>query len=275
MSMLENVTRKIRMKKEKKRIEERHKIQEERDREERTQEAVPYEVYVAPTVSEVPNTSSKPNTVVQAPTNAKGTKGYNAPVVYDDKGKPIYPYEKQPYVYVPKPTEKSLTIILVEDTAEMKEYEAVLTELYQRCKTDFLFIIHYWEKVRIEGIEIHKFFKKNNDEEVKSFKISEDAGDKACFADAVSETVKIVSENFNKIKEKNFSKTKITKINIIGIGTCKDNCSNSPREKAIEDFSKMLNTTNIPSKYLCLTEEFFFEAAEYGFRSIGSISEDY
>lgn len=261
-------------KQEKERIEEMERNWE-KNKQKGAKEVKPEEVYRPPTVSEVPKTAATPNGTTQANTNPKKTGFDRAPGIYDENGNLIYSYQKQPYVYAPRPTEKSLTIILVEDTAEMKKQEKMLTQLYERCKSDLLTIIHYGEKVRIKEIEIHKFFKKNNDNEVNSFKISKDAGDKACFSDAVLEAAKIVSENFNKIKEKNFVKTKITKINIIGIGTCKDNCSNSPREIAIEDFCKMLNSTNISSKYLCTTEEYFFDAAEFGFRSIGSISETY
>ena len=93
--------------------------------------------------------------------------------------------------------------------------------------------------------------------------------------DAISEATKIVSDLYGKIKEVNKVTTKVTSIEICGIGTCKDNCSKTSKDDGIKSFCKMLNDTRIKSKYFCLNESSFFDAAETGFRSIGSISRSY
>lgn len=184
--------------------------------------------------------------------------------------------KKEPFVYKPRIMEKKLIILLIENTAEMAKENDSIIKLSEICKdTDWLYIIHYGKDIKTKKVEFNKFFKKNDDINLEDLKCSKDATEDSCFMDAISEVTKIVSDLYGKIKEVNKVTTKVTSIEIIGIGTCKDNCSKTSKDDGIKSFCKMLNDTRIKSKYFCLNESSFFDAAETGFRSIGAINRSY
>lgn len=225
--------------------------------------------------SQVPvNQANVPVVSTVPPIN--GGKTYVVPNSAAYPNKALDKTKKEPFVYKPKIMEKKLIILLIENTAEMAKENDSIIKLSEICKdTDWLYIIHYGKDVVTKKIEFNKLFKKKDDINLEDLKCSEDAAEDSCFMDAISEATKIVSDLYGKIKEVNKVTTKVTSIEIIGIGTCKDNCSKTSKDDGIKSFCKMLNDTRIKSKYFCLNESSFFDAAETGFRSIGSISRSY
>lgn len=220
------------------------------------------------------NSANVPVASAVPPINGAATNVAPTKVVYPnqapDKSK------KEPFVYKPRIMEKKAIILLIENTAEMAKENDSIIKLSEICKdTDWLYIIHYGKEVVTQKIEFDKLFKKKDDINMEALKCSEDASEEVCFIDAISEVTNIVSDLYGKIKEINKVTTKVTSIEIIGIGTCKDNCSKTSKDDGIKSFCKMLNDTRIKSKYFCLNESSFFDAAETGFRSIGAINRSY
>ena len=228
---------------------------------------------------------ANPNVPVNQPNLPVGSKippnnGVNPYVMPENGSYYVYPATgkkvKEPYVYVPRIAEKKLIILLVEDTVKMSKENDSIVKLSKICNgTDWIYVIHYGKEVKVKKIELKKFFKKEEEINPDDLKCSENATEDACLWDALSEVNKIVSDLYGKVKEIDKVTTKVTSIEIIGIGTCKDNCSKTSEEDGIKSFCKTLKDNRIKSKYFCLNESCFLNAAEAGFRSIGSISKDY
>lgn len=221
--------------------------------------------------------ANQPNVPVtsQVPPNNGGK-----PYVVPNNG--VYPYQatgkagKEPYVYKPRIAEKKLIILLIEDTVKMSKENESIVKLSKICNgTDWVYVIHYGKEVKVKKIELKKFFKKDDEIKPDDLKCSEDATEDVCLWDALTEVNKIVSDLYGKVKEIDKVTTKVTNIEIIGIGTSKDNCSKTSEEDGITSFCKTLKDNRIKSKYFCLNESCFLSAAKTGFRSIGSISKDY
>lgn len=99
--------------------------------------------------------------------------------------------------------------------------------------------------------------------------------DNKCLFDALIELEKLVSQKHMSIEETDTVREMINEIEIIGIGTCKDNGSKTSKEDALNAFYRAVSLSHVSSKYFCLTEENFIEAAEIGFHSIGAIFRNY
>ena len=93
--------------------------------------------------------------------------------------------------------------------------------------------------------------------------------------DALVELEFLVSNSYMKLEEKENEDILIDNIEVIGIGTCTDNCSKVSKEVAIDCFCKVARKPGITTKYFCLTDETFTQAAEIGFHSIGAIFKNY
>ena len=78
-----------------------------------------------------------------------------------------------------------------------------------------------------------------------------------------------------KIEEKETERVRINKIDVIGIGNCKDNGSKISKEQALRYFQKVANLHGVTTKYFCLSENSFIDAAEIGLHSIGAIFRKY
>ena len=78
-----------------------------------------------------------------------------------------------------------------------------------------------------------------------------------------------------KIEEKETERVRINEIHIIGIGNCKENGSKISKEVALKYFKRVVNKKNVTTKYFCLSENSFVNAAEVGFHSIGAIYRKY
>lgn len=200
-----------------------------------------------------------------------------------DKDKPTkrgsYPiYDEQQFntinsIFAPKTVfkrlvEKQLTIILLENTTEVAKVNDLLKKIIQSSVTSGLVcIISYGESVYKSEIVDYT--------ELASIKYNENLSQETCLFDALVELETTVSNNYMRIKENEKDRTRITNIEIIGIGTCKDDCSKVKKEEGIACFCKVLSKPKVTTKYFCLTDESFIEAAEIGFHSIGAIFRNY
>lgn len=165
---------------------------------------------------------------------------------------------------------KHLTIILVENTETMaKEKDKVIQLVKNFATPDMVCIINYGETV--SQSEIFEFSTSDN----PNISCNEMTGEKSCFFDALVQLEKIVSSKYFTTEERETENVLIDSITVIGIGTGRDNCSVAPKEEALNCFQKVASKTKVINKYFCLTDEYFINAAEIGFHSIGAICRDY
>lgn len=189
----------------------------------------------------------------------------------DVQNKKIAPDEKQKGIVKIFPpykrlVNKKLTIVLMENTTKVaKQKEKVLQIANNIMKTDLICFINYCDTVEISEIG-------NNNLDISYVKV---LGDKACLFDALIEAEKLVSSKYLTIEEKETERVCIDSIEIIGIGTCTDNASKASKEDALSSFFEISRKQKVATKYYCLTDEYFLNAAEIGFRSIGSILRNY
>lgn len=171
--------------------------------------------------------------------------------------------------YYKKPVDMKLTIILIENTAKVhKEKETLIKIVNNLVTSGLVCVINYGTKIRI--CDSYDF-----DFNSKLLLCDDDIVDSACLYDALINLGTLISAKYMTISEKEKEQIRINKIEIIGIGTCKDSGSKSSKETAIEWFYEATDKPDITTKYFCLTEENFINAAEIGFRSIGAISRNY
>ena len=165
---------------------------------------------------------------------------------------------------------KKLTIILLENTATVaKQKDKVLQIVDNFVRSDLICIINYGSSVNAsEIIGVH------NGKDLKIM-YDESAGEEACLFDALMELEKIVSSKYLTTEETEHERICVDSIDVIGIGTCRDNCSTTAKADAIDKFYLMSLKSKLVTKYYCLTDEFFMAAAEIGFHSIGAISKTY
>lgn len=165
---------------------------------------------------------------------------------------------------------KKLTIILLENTATVaKQKDKVLQIVDNFVRSDLICIINYGSSVNASKvIDVH------NGKDLKIM-YEESAGEEACLFDALMELEKIVSSKYLVTEETEHERVCVDSIDVIGIGTCRDNCSTTAKADAIDKFYLMSLKSKLVTKYYCLTDEFFMGAAEIGFRSIGAISKTY
>ena len=171
------------------------------------------------------------------------------------------------YPVKPIVVDKKLTIILIEDTATVaKESEIAFKLLQNHLNPDVVKIIYYGKEFK--ETEISRRF----DFEKVKFECTEESGNEICLYDTLKYVGYMIDECYMKEVGTEYRKERINQITIMGIGTCKDTCSGTSKEEAIESFCKAMKKSGAMTKYFCLTEDSFLEAAEIGFRSIGSIA---
>lgn len=185
------------------------------------------------------------------------------------KGMPPSYYSKTLAPYKPI-REKKLTILLIENTiqvaAQKQDVEKIVDGL---VKDGLVRIIYYGATVEKTGAF------KAEDVRYKELLLEEKVGEEACLYDALLVVGSLVNKSYMAIEESVREKIRINSIEILGIGTCKDNGSKCTKSIAAENFSRVAKKFGIITKYFCLTEESLVLAAEMGFRSIGSISKTY
>lgn len=171
----------------------------------------------------------------------------------------------KPIVYK-KLVKKKLNIILIENTAVVSEHKKKIMHIMNHFSdADCVCVINYTDKInsnQIIDIPI------SDKPDISYYETDQK---KACLYDALIELEKIVSSKYLVTEENENERVCIDNIEIIGIGTCRDNCSTATKQEALEAFAKVAIKNNITSKYYCITDEHVVGAAEIGFRSIGSI----
>lgn len=173
------------------------------------------------------------------------------------------------YVYKPLVDEK-LTILLVENTSEVaKELPTIIKIINGIVKQGVVCIINYGSKYKQSVIMP---VSKINSREIL---ISTDLGENACLYDALVMVEFLVSQKLLSIEEKEKQRVKISNIDVIGFGTCKEQGSKVLKEFAISAFARITDNNRVVTKYFCLTEANFLQVAEVGFHSIGSMSRNY
>lgn len=176
---------------------------------------------------------------------------------------------RKPFVYK-RLVDKKLTIVLIENTFEAIKQKETLLKIVKSIVTEgAVCIINYGSHV--EQSEIFDIFKLNT---INWFN-DDDIGNASCLYDALEQLEILVSKHHMHIEENEFERIRFKKIEVLGIGSCKDNGSTTSKETAQEYLYRISNKSAITTKYFCFTEETFINAAEIGFRSIGAISRNY
>lgn len=187
-----------------------------------------------------------------------------------------WPYE-QGASYIYRSIEnKTLHIILIENSEETYKIKEKISQIVVgttkgdakglTCIVNYGETIHYSEP--ISTLDVQK----------TPALVETDIGKSARLYDALCALNSLITTKKKSIEDDKLKRVKITEIDILGIGTCKDADSKHSKEEAIAAFEEILKNsplTTVTTKYFCLTEVGIVEAAEFGFRSIGSISNSY
>ena len=187
---------------------------------------------------------------------------------------PIFKGEPSEYLSPPpryrRTIDSKLTIFLVENTAKVFENQEIVLGIVKKLlSTGFVCIINYGSTARESELYDSSSFDKVR------IVCKEDQGDNACFYDALVSMKTIFDKKFLATEKRDFDEFILNKVDIVGIGTGRDNCSKASKEEAIKCFCDVIKSKNVTSKYFCLTEDSFMDVAEIGFRSIGAISKEY
>ena len=178
-----------------------------------------------------------------------------------------------------KPTyDVKLTILLIENSSEMAKQKDKLTQIVKNlvvCDKNsfstygFVTIINYGARVR--KTELIRRASLNFDELL----YYKDLSDNTCFHTAIFDLEDIVCKYNKKLIEEEMKKFFIRNIEVIGIGSCVDNCTKISKDIAISSFNRVARLSNVTTKYFCFTDSTFVEAATIGFHSIGAINRNY
>lgn len=174
--------------------------------------------------------------------------------------------EKIEYDDIRSPEYVKLTIVLIENTSMVEKQKEDLKKIVKSVgNTGFVSLINYGSTIRImEKVEASVF-------DCSEIINETDVGEDACMYDALVALEEIVNSNYGIVEFKGFKKYRINKIEVIGIGRAIDNFSAYSMEKGLEEFKKVASRPNVVTKYFCLSEKEFINAATIGFRSIGAI----
>ena len=178
--------------------------------------------------------------------------------------------EKEKKVFRKPTYDEKLTILMVENTLETaKEKDNVIKIVKSLVTSGYVSVVNYGGAVR-----------KSEPEEVKKFDDSilfcnYDLSDKSSLYEAIFDAEYIVDKYRKKLIEEETKKSFIKYVEIIGIGQCIDTCSKVSKEISMSCFHRIANLSNVTTKYFCLTDATFVNAATIGFHSIGAINRSY
>lgn len=205
-----------------------------------------------------------------SPTDVKSTENENIFPIDIEKEKLPEKIETKPKFVYKKLVDKKLYVILVENTQEMaNEKEMVMKIIKSLAHSGLIAIINYGKNVKVSEIFDATTVYDGD------FLDSKDIGNESCLYDALDRLELLVSGSYMKIEEKETERVRINEIHIIGIGNCKENGSKISKEVALKYFKRVVNKKNVTTKYFCLSENSFVNAAEIGFHSIGAIYRKY
>lgn len=174
------------------------------------------------------------------------------------------------FAYKPTVYEK-LTIILIENTEDvLREQENVLKIVKGLVKSGYVYIINYGSIIRkSEMIDVSTY-------DYSDLLYAEDAKSDSRLYDALFALKTLIYEKRYRTIENQNNKIMFNDFEIIGIGKCINNVNSTiSKEEALAYFCKVATLPDVKTKYFCLTEDSFIEAATVGFRSIGAIYRNY
>lgn len=177
--------------------------------------------------------------------------------------------EKKDYFFK-KHIKKELVVILLEDNKEVAKYNQSILKIYKSLTLNKLvYIIKYNKKIKYSSILTPDLLAN------ESIICSSESINESCLYDVLSKMKNIMNFYLDKDIEREKAIYTIDSIEIIGVGTCTDNCSISDKEKSIQDFNLAISNDKVKTKYFCLTEKNLINAAELGFHSIIAIDRKY
>lgn len=177
--------------------------------------------------------------------------------------------EKKPYFFK-ETLHKTLTILLIEDSKEMYEFNKEIVELSKRAVGDNLaVIIHYGKEIENPGL----YYPGQVDED--ALICLNEKGTSLCFYDAIIHLETIVDDSVFHIVEGKTKKYEIENVEIVGFSTGIDNISKSTIKEAYEAFKKISEKTKVTNKCFCISEDNFISLASIGFHSIGRIKTNF
>lgn len=190
------------------------------------------------------------------------SKGYN---ILNKEGNK----EKVDY-FLKKTVKKNLAIFLIEDSAEVFKYNEYISKIFEaNVSNSLVCIVHYGKNIESSEIlnsklvDLEKLYCKNSFE------------NDACLYDAINTVTQIIKYNQIKTFEEEKERYIVSSFSVIGIGRCIDNCSTSNISNAFDNFFYLTRRFKANTKYFCLSEENFIDAAYMGFHSIGAINRKY
>ena len=174
-------------------------------------------------------------------------------------------FQKTPVFYaVPKKNIK-LTIVLVENSNIVWRDKEIVKKIVSGAIVGGKYcIINYGEGINLSEIEDDKKFKEEQ-------LFTEVCGEDVCLFDAISILEKLVNRELLADTYFELKEAIIKNIEIVGIGRAKDTCSKINTNDAMQTFQRILMRIGFASKYYCIDDTYFTNAAEIGFRSIGAI----
>ncbi len=207
--------------------------------------------------------------VKEVKTSKKGREGTNKQSVINEyKNIIIRKTDNVPKIVYKQRVKRDVTILLIENSANtIKERENLLKIVNAFGARGLIYIISYGKQIKIS-----KDFEPSNFENKTCF-IDEEMSNETCLFDALVELEVLLSKRY--ITENPTQRIIAKDITIIGIGTCKDSCSKASKEEGIDSFCNVIKKYQAITKYFCLTDDYFLNAAEIGFASIGAISKEY
>lgn len=219
-------------------------------------------------------------------------KAYVAPVTTDDKKKPIdMEYDDYSglnygqssgsgfgfgsgsgFVSYKTLENKKFYVILVENSEEIDKIKDMISAIIGNyvvdeksltCIVNYGGVLHFSEPLALKDLTSLPVLVEN------------DIGILARLYDALCALKTLIDSKKKSIEDDKTKRVIVNSIDILCIGTCRDVGSKHSKDEAIAAFDEIIRDSTVTTKYICLTEDGFKEAAEFGFKSIGSISVNY
>lgn len=193
-------------------------------------------------------------------------------------GKNWFADSKPKYIYKPL-VDKKLTILLIENTKEVEKQLNMITKIVSSLITEGdVCIINYGSThTQSEIMSATQLKSQIISAQLQSQKalLSQEIGENACLFDALVALEILVNQKLLSVEEGIKERTRINGIDIIGIGTGKEQGSKVLKAFALQAFARVAKKPKVVTKYFCLTEASFLQVAEIGFHSIGSMDRTY
>lgn len=222
------------------------------------------------TVNINPNKNTSKNTNVNTTNNTSTNTLNTVEEIKQDENLNKENEAKNSFCFFKKKENKKLVILFVENTQEVAKYkESILKNIKDSVSSNNLVcVIRYNSKVEHTSINEPAHIR------AKDFLCPNTSENEICMYDAINKLKEVVDLALTKEIEEEEKIYTVDSIEIIGIGTCLDNCSFSKKKQAILNFYRLSGNYKVKTKYLCLSEDYFINAAEVGFHLIESIKKE-